>query len=582
VSPLWWIQDGQCACPKGAACASPGKHPLTPNGVKDATDDPVQLAAWREQYPFAHWAVATGARSGVIVIDLDRKPGKDGIALLAAMAKARGGLPRTRMVRTGSGGLHLYFKHPGGHVPNSAGKLGPGIDVRGDGGYVVAPGSGHISGGRYKLLNDIPPAELPAWLLAALRRAPISVQVQSPDAPKADFPPASPAVLEEARAALLKHGPAPERINGEGGGQHTVQAAAILTHDYALSDAEALPLFLEWNARNPTPWNTEIAGPEGLRERLRRGRKYGKAEYGCKRKPVIELVAGRLAEITTQAELALVNAGVQVFSRGGALVRPVVEEVDAAHGRRTEVARLARLDATYVRDLLSRHARFRRRGSKKDELVTADPPADVAQTLLSRVGEWRFPALAGVITTQTMRPDGTILDAPGFDPATRLVLMAPPSMPSIPDAPTRGHALDALDLLLELLAEFPFVDEASRSVALSATAPSQNNFSVWMDSVIPFSMEVGALKAHRSHLRVGNLCAKWVGMFVEFCTHMQPLSSRGSCNEVDNYLMTDERPAAPVLGDMTEHAMLNLVPLARARREMTDCDRQASVVGKLL
>jgi putative DNA primase/helicase len=150
VFPCWWINGGQCACPKGGACASPGKHPLTRNGVKDATDDEGQIREWWGTWPWAHVAIATGARSGLIVIDLDCKPGKDGLASLNALAEPHGGLLRTCMVRTGSGGLHLYFKHPGGHVANSAGEMGPGIDVRGEGGYVIAPPSGHVSGGRYE------------------------------------------------------------------------------------------------------------------------------------------------------------------------------------------------------------------------------------------------------------------------------------------------------------------------------------------------------------------------------------------------------------------------------------------------
>ena len=145
VFPCWWIENRQCACPKGAACPSPGKHPLTRHSANDASTDPVQIRTWWTRRPLAHVAIATGAESGLVVIDLDRKPGKDGVASLKALGK----VPATLTARTGSGGLHLYFRHPGGCVPNSVGKLGPGIDVRGDDGYVIAPPSGHISGGHY-------------------------------------------------------------------------------------------------------------------------------------------------------------------------------------------------------------------------------------------------------------------------------------------------------------------------------------------------------------------------------------------------------------------------------------------------
>src|SRR5262249_1851612 len=85
----------------------------------------------------------------------------------------------------------------------------------------------------------------------------------------------------------------------------------------------------------------------------------------------------------------------------------------------------------------------------------------------ARNGEWRFPAAAGVITTPTLRSDGSILSTAGYDPDTRLLLMNPPAMPAIPERPTKKDAAKALALLDSLLAEFPFVDEASRSVALS-------------------------------------------------------------------------------------------------------------------
>lgn len=86
----------------------------------------------------------------------------------------------------------------------------------------------------------------------------------------------------------------------------------------------------------------------------------------------------------------------------------------------------------------------------------------------SRDGEWRFPPLAGVLTCPTLRPDGSLLDRPGYDAETRLLLIDPPAMPAIPEEPSREDAERALERLDRLLDEFPFVDDASRSVALSA------------------------------------------------------------------------------------------------------------------
>jgi putative DNA primase/helicase len=114
----------------------------------------------------------TGAGSNLVVLDIDVK--SDGEASLTALEAEYGRLPVTVTVRTGGGGRHFFFAHPGEELRNSAGKLGPGLDIRGDGGYVVAPPSRHASGRCYAWDNDtapgeIVPAELPEWLLSLLR-----------------------------------------------------------------------------------------------------------------------------------------------------------------------------------------------------------------------------------------------------------------------------------------------------------------------------------------------------------------------------------------------------------------------------
>lgn len=185
--------------------------------------------------------------------------------------------------------------------------------------------------------------------------------------------------------------------------------------------------------------------------------------------PIITLGAGELHNIATQAESALIQADVPFFVRGEAgLVRPVVDEVPAANGQRAKVARLSPVTEPVMLDHLSRSAAWQKWDGRSKGFITADPPAKVAATVLARDGEWRLRRLSGVITTPTLRPDGTILDRPGYDAATQLLLLDPPKMPRIPDKPTKADAVNALAVLDELLDEFPFVDDASRAVALSA------------------------------------------------------------------------------------------------------------------
>lgn len=160
-----------CSCGK-ADCTSVGKHPQTKQGLKDATTDEARIRAWWMMQPNANVAIRTGADSGLVVLDVD--PDKGGKDSLDALIAEYGALPETVACRTGGGGWHYYFQRPDEWLSNSASKLGPGLDIRGDGGYVIAPPSRHASGGRYEWEQssrpeDTPLAPMPAWLLSLLR-----------------------------------------------------------------------------------------------------------------------------------------------------------------------------------------------------------------------------------------------------------------------------------------------------------------------------------------------------------------------------------------------------------------------------
>lgn len=148
-----------------------GKVPLTEHGMLDATTDPRQVEEWWRQWPGANVAIATGAGSGLVVLDVD---GDEGTESLRRLERDHGDLPRMWSVVTPSGGQHFYFRHPGREVPSSAGKLGPGLDIRADGGYVIAPPS---TG--YEVDEEGPIAPLPGWLQTM-------ISTPSGPAPKAD------------------------------------------------------------------------------------------------------------------------------------------------------------------------------------------------------------------------------------------------------------------------------------------------------------------------------------------------------------------------------------------------------------
>lgn len=154
--------------------AENGKNPLTKNGFKDATVDLRQIKRYWKQFPNANIGVPTGGVTGFVVVDLDVKSGIDGVKNFEALCRKIGvDMPDTYTVETPSGGLHFYLrtKHAG-KIKNSAGDLAPGIDVRGQGGYVVAEGSS-IDGKRYRRVNGVLAAiaKLPTPLRREIKNA---------------------------------------------------------------------------------------------------------------------------------------------------------------------------------------------------------------------------------------------------------------------------------------------------------------------------------------------------------------------------------------------------------------------------
>lgn len=150
-------------------CQPRDKKPLV-KWVDFATHEKNMLSGWWEMYPTANIGIACGKRSGIIVLDVDA--GHDGYDSLRDLILEYGQLPETPVAKTGSGGEHIFFKHPGIEIRNSAGKLGQGLDIRGDGGYVVGAPSIHPNGNRYEWVvkpSETQLADMPGWLIELLR-----------------------------------------------------------------------------------------------------------------------------------------------------------------------------------------------------------------------------------------------------------------------------------------------------------------------------------------------------------------------------------------------------------------------------
>ena len=167
VVPIAGMVGEHCGCRRRAACEHPAKHPLTPGGIKAASTDLDRVREWWAHWPWAGVGLVTGARSGLVAVDVD--PAHGGRESLAALRGSGAELPRTLYARTGGGGWHLFYARPGSPVANATGRLGAralaGIDLRGDGGYVVAAPSGHRSGGRYAWAGSPDAlAAMPTWV----------------------------------------------------------------------------------------------------------------------------------------------------------------------------------------------------------------------------------------------------------------------------------------------------------------------------------------------------------------------------------------------------------------------------------
>ncbi|WP_418135493.1 bifunctional DNA primase/polymerase [Agrobacterium sp. El2ro-1b] len=144
------------------------KTPLTPNGFKGATRFPRIIERWWSDWPDAAVGLPTGEKTGFFALDIDNKPGgANGFDWLSEMEAEQGPLPDTARVTSPNGGLHIYFKYVVG--TRNRGALGAGVDIRSEGGYVLAAGSTMANGRSYKWETDTREiADAPAWLLDLL------------------------------------------------------------------------------------------------------------------------------------------------------------------------------------------------------------------------------------------------------------------------------------------------------------------------------------------------------------------------------------------------------------------------------
>lgn len=257
------------------------KVPAIKGWPRKATTDPARIRRWWVD-PVTGWkqdyniGIATG--HGLAVIDVDDKGNKRGSNALAALEREHGPLPATLTSRTPSGGRHLLLRVEQ-DVANSVEGLGDGLDVRGAGGYIVAPGS-ELPNGAYKWEpghgpDSLQPAPMPAWLCAKLAAAPKPPQeaANSNTAPAVELD--TPLAIDLARQYLESE--APEAIEGRGGDATTYKVACRVK-DFGVSEAACLDLMLEvYNDKCSPPWE-----PSDLARKVASAYRYGQIAPGAK------------------------------------------------------------------------------------------------------------------------------------------------------------------------------------------------------------------------------------------------------------------------------------------------------------
>lgn len=208
VFPVHWVEQSvdkatgeitnRCSC-KSASCDRSGKHPLTGRGFQDATTEPESIRGWWKTWPMANIGVSTGAQCWVL--DIDFRSDKNGHLTVEALEREHGLLPETQTARSQSGGRHYFFAGDAS-VQCSKEKVGPGVDVRGTGGYIIVEPSridGTYAFDDWDVLAGERPnlAAAPGWLLDLVAGTPRAVN----SAPIGErFAP--PETLDDLRAAL--------------------------------------------------------------------------------------------------------------------------------------------------------------------------------------------------------------------------------------------------------------------------------------------------------------------------------------------------------------------------------------------
>ncbi len=492
VFPCHSMRNGACSCGDTPCTRKPAKHPRTSNGHLAATTDPQQIRAWWAQWPDAN--IGLRPSPGVIVVDVDPRNG--GEASCEALD-----LPHTQTIQTGSGGWHFYYSVPAElSFPANAKKLGlSGIDLKGRNGYVLAPPSSHESGGAYTVLESVPIAPAPAWLLSLGYSPEAAGDWSAFDGPAEPTPALNHAAVVALLASCCVEGEKHNVAKAIGGilkkGGYTTGDAALIIRALPFNDPEsrlraALHVF---GFQNPGGWvyfkagltpeafaqlsalvpdvRPPDPGIEAFRAHVQSsGPAAEPAPAQCSDRFACTFIEEREYEAIDVAVLALANSPA-IYQRGGLLVHiardltpaPETSKPSRKLRRVKDAHRIAEVSTPRLREEIGRQVMWFRRGNKGGAQPCA-VPAVVVDGVEAR-DEWAgVRGLHGLTECPLVMGDGSIVSAEGYDLETG-VYVAQACDVQVPELSPAECAQWVLD---ELAGEFPFASLADRSAFLAA------------------------------------------------------------------------------------------------------------------
>ncbi len=186
--------------------------------------------------------------------------------------------------------------------------------------------------------------------------------------------------------------------------------------------------------------------------------------------PIINWLAGELPECVDAAEAALLGADVGLYQRTGMVVRVVKRDTPSVRNYKREPGALGivMVDAPHLVETFTRVAYWRRYDNRAAKFRRINAPEQVATTYLARSGHWKLPRLRATLSAPTLRPDGSLLQQPGYDVESQSWYdPCGIQFPTVPDKPTMDEARIALELLGDAFGTFPWDTPFDESVAIS-------------------------------------------------------------------------------------------------------------------